>query len=982
MFLYKNCIYYIWQRAIKRAADESGAFKDVSEEDLAQYVGDTAKLFADQVLAEAQMRNEPIDTVLKASDIVYEDGAIKLNIRDEADASGDEQLEQAMYKSKLDNLESFVEDVFNNSEDTSARYFANVSKSGVVFDIPRDTILHDKKHSLTANEWVEVVENIDNIENVTISPKKRFDGQAVLLKIATPSGKYGVVFEHMKNGRNIITTAFKDTDAKLDGWIKENSARAMQKAPTTQKGLLSGRSMFDIVSALDENVNNELYQLPQGAYDTQGKADINTPEFKAWFGDSKVVDENGRPLVVYHGTNTEFDTFDRGKASSAYGSKYGFYFANKEVAEGYGDVMPVYLAMKNPYKVVVDNEINELLFDYDGDAAEAEADGYRISHWRGETRDDFEATDSATSYLDDNYDDIFTRAEENGADGVIVQGTDGSVDYVVFEPSQIKSVYNRGTFDPNNDNIYYQRAFSGSRVDYDRPSLEAIGTGEGNQAHGWGLYYALDKDVAERYREDFERDNYFFDEDKLEVERQKQEKSGNFSKTELLEDLLIHHDESNLGNFSDEVVDWYKKEIRPNVLNKNYRKTQVHEVEIPENPYLLDEQKYIGEQSDIVKKGVRNTLMRLKGLAEGGAYPDYKKALTALDYEYADIENRIDNPDFYENKTGYQIYDIIEQIMGSNREASLFLLENGIKGITYEGQQDGRDFVIFNPDDVEVIQKFYQEQSVEQFFSPTNRDKRTYINDLRAAERGEAGNDYNIRLGALPVIYQKIGIENKPVKTKKTIILKDTISKHDVPMNVVENLPELYSNPLVIFKSLSTSTNPDSYVAVLDATDKNGRQMIAALSPSKKENGYHLITSFYGRNNIDNMIRKAFEEGKVKYIRDKKISLLAGHNAYLSQADNNILQKSDIVNSFNQNTPNPKGLFDANRNLIKIFESADFSTLPHELAHYWLNNMWNYVRSGNASERYRYKGRVKALSAFRPASFFKHPSDWAVFFMP
>ena len=232
--------------------------------------------------------------------------------------------------------------------------------------------------------------------------------------------------------------------------------------------------------------------------------------------------------------------------------------------------------------------------------------------------------------------------------------------------------------------------------------------------------------------------------------------------------------------------------------------------------------------------------------------------------------------------------------------------------------------------------------------------------ERRAAERGEAGNDYNIRLGALPVIYQKIGIENKPVKTKKTIILKDTISKHDVPMNVVENLPELYSNPLVIFKSLSTSTNPDSYVAVLDATDKNGRQMIAALSPSKKENGYHLITSFYGRNNIDNMIRKAFEEGKVKYIRDKKISLLAGHDAYLSQANNNILQKSDIVNSFMQNKPQPQGLYDANRNLIKIFESADFSTLPHELAHYWLNNMWNYARSGNASERYNQRWNVIA----------------------
>ena len=57
---------------------------------------------------------------------------------------------------------------------------------------------------------------------------------------------------------------------------------------------------------------------------------------------------------------------------------------------------------------------------------------------------------------------------------------------------------------------------------------------------------------------------------------------------------------------------------------------------------------------------------------------------------------------------------------------------------------------------------------------------------------------------------------------------------------------------------------------------------------------------------------------------------------------------------------NPKGLFDSKQGLIKIFESADFSTLPHELAHYWLNNMWNYTRSGNASERYQQRWNVIA----------------------
>ena len=66
----------------------------------------------------------------------------------------------------------------------------------------------------------------------------------------------------------------------------------------------------------------------------------------------------------------------------------------------------------------------------------------------------------------------------------------------------LRGKVNPARFDPENK-VYYQSAYYGSRVDYDKPSLEAIGSGEGAQAHGYGLYYALIKDVAERYRETF-----------------------------------------------------------------------------------------------------------------------------------------------------------------------------------------------------------------------------------------------------------------------------------------------------------------------------------------------------------------------------------------------------------------------------------------------------------------------------------------------
>lgn len=64
---------------------------------------------------------------------------------------------------------------------------------------------------------------------------------------------------------------------------------------------------------------------------------VRTPEFKAWFGDwendpdnaSKVIDENGEPLVVYHGTHSDFNVFSKSKEGGY------FFVADKKIAEIY-----------------------------------------------------------------------------------------------------------------------------------------------------------------------------------------------------------------------------------------------------------------------------------------------------------------------------------------------------------------------------------------------------------------------------------------------------------------------------------------------------------------------------------------------------------------------------------------------------------------------------------------------------------------------
>ena len=66
---------------------------------------------------------------------------------------------------------------------------------------------------------------------------------------------------------------------------------------------------------------------------------VRTPAFNKWFGDwenspetsSKVVDSNGEPLVVYHGTNNEFNVFDFNKADI--GSHFGTFTQAKNRLE-------------------------------------------------------------------------------------------------------------------------------------------------------------------------------------------------------------------------------------------------------------------------------------------------------------------------------------------------------------------------------------------------------------------------------------------------------------------------------------------------------------------------------------------------------------------------------------------------------------------------------------------------------------------------
>ena len=309
---------------------------------------------------------------------------------------------------------------------------------------------------------------------------------------------------------------------------------------------------------------------------------------------------------------------------------------------------------------------------------------------------------------------------EQGYDGIITP--DGK--YFVFSITQIKSVYNQGTFDEHNPNIYYQRAWQGSPHLFDKFALSAIGTGEGAQAHGWGLYFAQARAIGEKYRTALLQNRVtevrvgdkkytkrglfsFFGEDQKPIDGALRHAvfflARHKNKTEAIKGLR----ESYVA--AKETSPGYAQQLKEAIkivqskdtkkIQSGSKNGQLYEVEIPENEVLLDEQKSFDKQPQSVQQALK------------------KLAKDRVDFlgDYS-LQEAID-----ENNTGGSMYDLLVlrlkdlwQQLGDKSGAnpaeyvSKELNEYGVKGITYDGRQDGRCFVIFDDKAIDILDKYYQ----------------------------------------------------------------------------------------------------------------------------------------------------------------------------------------------------------------------------------------------------------------------------------
>lgn len=197
-----------------------------------------------------------------------------------------------------------------------------------------------KKHGFTLSE-------LNNLPKAVADPIAVFDNyrkegnRSILTELKTAQGNFLVSVEYGRSRDidfNIVSSVFGKGDGNLKDWLKRGSATyinnekvqnflfdksALIAAAAAKSELSSGANIRDSFE-LNNLLGEKLY--------------IRTNNFKNWFGDwekdpensSKVVDENGEPLVVKHGTNHYgFTVFDDTRDSG------GMYFTNADNTADY-----------------------------------------------------------------------------------------------------------------------------------------------------------------------------------------------------------------------------------------------------------------------------------------------------------------------------------------------------------------------------------------------------------------------------------------------------------------------------------------------------------------------------------------------------------------------------------------------------------------------------------------------------------------------
>lgn len=368
-------------------------------------------------------------------------------------------------------------------------------------------MLHEAFHQggeklIGTKEWGNLMGRLGSLyrqsENSKGKAREFFDRARVRVEAARKKGAVGrameveefaaYAIEEYEKAPDSLPAALRKWVEDLIGlvktWMVKRFGKQLGDVTPAQLAAMARWAVMDV--AVERR--GEIFG-PVGEMFSAGTDQTDTPAFKRWFGDSKVVDENGAPKIVYHGTKNPFSVFDHGRIKSI-NEGLGFYFTdNVNVADGYGtdgQTLNVYLSIQKPlaydakpFPKPVLKKILKRMADIEAEDTGMEiGDGF-LSNF-GDVR--YDGLDKVLREAVENISNDDTAVDQlsglwgggvaaehvlgairdvTGYDGIFANGFSNSGEgnnriYVAWFPEQIKSaIGNNGDFDQNNADIRY-----------------------------------------------------------------------------------------------------------------------------------------------------------------------------------------------------------------------------------------------------------------------------------------------------------------------------------------------------------------------------------------------------------------------------------------------------------------------------------------------------------------------------------------------
>lgn len=377
----------------------------------------------------------------------------------------------------------------------------------------------DEAHNLGVKEWVEVINTIN--APLAITTYKGRKNEYRIYTYATINGENICVGVNvsLKNQEielaNIISAYGRDINKLLGAEsvnllypssIKEVKQRISQvstgpNSPLNATSSASGnKDTTSSPNMQEEGAKFSLRELDAPYLDAVERGDMETAQrmvleaAKRAMPNTKVVDENGNPRVVYHGSNAQFTVFDTAKIGSTTGTAdgRGFYFTtDKDYARGFvtpsGKLFGVFLNIENPLsydrKTITRAQLKKILKEADKVEFAQEGEHYMLSNYADYTVVGIDVAINEASNLEYGYADndveligsliggsgsfelIMNAVQKvTGKSGMIAPKDNDTTHYIVTNPSLIKSA-DPVTYDDNGNVIPLSERFNPEKED-------------------------------------------------------------------------------------------------------------------------------------------------------------------------------------------------------------------------------------------------------------------------------------------------------------------------------------------------------------------------------------------------------------------------------------------------------------------------------------------------------------------------------------